>query len=222
VQWTRQWDGRNDGLYDRAYAMALAPGRVYLTGESFSNRGWDYFDVPTLAYDDAGTLRWSSFFNSPDTGNDSEDVSDNILVDDAGRVIVIGSDWTKPGYDAIVRVFDPSGALLAERAVDTPGLEYNVHGERCAALVPGGLAFLAKSGGFGPLGPGTAVLGRLDLAFTPACPADVDGSGSAHLADIFAFLTAWFAGDPRADFDHARGVDILDIFAFVAAWFAGC
>ncbi|MBY0260900.1 MAG: hypothetical protein K2Q20_01050, partial [Phycisphaerales bacterium] len=54
------------------------------------------------------------------------------------------------------------------------------------------------------------------------CPADFDSSGVRDVADIFAFLSAWFAGDLRADFDRSGTRDVGDIFAFLSAWFAGC
>jgi hypothetical protein len=54
------------------------------------------------------------------------------------------------------------------------------------------------------------------------CPADFDGNGTLAVADIFAFLNAWFAGSPSADFDHLNGLQVADIFAFLNAWFAGC
>ncbi len=59
------------------------------------------------------------------------------------------------------------------------------------------------------------------------CPADFDRDGEVGVADIFAFLTAWFAGPGgaeswRADFDGSCTADVSDIFAFLAAWFAGC
>ena len=54
------------------------------------------------------------------------------------------------------------------------------------------------------------------------CPADFNCSGTLEVADIFAFLNAWFAGDPNADFDGASGLQVADIFAFLNAWFAGC
>ena len=43
-----------------------------------------------------------------------------------------------------------------------------------------------------------------------------------QVTDIFAFLGAWFAGDPRSDFDGANGIQVADIFAFLSAWFTGC
>lgn len=55
-----------------------------------------------------------------------------------------------------------------------------------------------------------------------ACRADFDQSGSLAVADIFTYLSAWFAGDPRTDFDGAGGIQVADIFAFLSAWFAGC
>jgi hypothetical protein len=54
------------------------------------------------------------------------------------------------------------------------------------------------------------------------CPADFDCSGTLAVADIFAFLNAWFAGDPRTDFDGVDGIQVQDIFAFLNAWFGGC
>ena len=56
----------------------------------------------------------------------------------------------------------------------------------------------------------------------PSCPADFDGINGLNVTDIFAFLSAWFAHDPRADFDGLNGITVQDIFAFLAAWFAGC
>ncbi|MBX3406960.1 MAG: hypothetical protein KF869_09365 [Phycisphaeraceae bacterium] len=55
----------------------------------------------------------------------------------------------------------------------------------------------------------------------PVCPADFDNSGTVEVADIFAFLAAWFAGDPAA-FNFGGTPGVPAIFAFLAAWFAGC
>lgn len=60
---------------------------------------------------------------------------------------------------------------------------------------------------------------------TPCCRADFDQSGALTVQDIFSFLTAWFAADPRADF-ASNGTTtppgIQSVFAFLEAWFAGC
>ncbi len=53
------------------------------------------------------------------------------------------------------------------------------------------------------------------------CPADFDGNGAVTVQDIFTFLAAWFAFDPRADSDGNGLIGTPDIFAFLAAWFAG-
>lgn len=55
----------------------------------------------------------------------------------------------------------------------------------------------------------------------PPCAADFDGNGTREVADVFAFLAAWFAGEPAAyEFGGTPGVPA--IFAFLTAWFAGC
>jgi hypothetical protein len=62
---------------------------------------------------------------------------------------------------------------------------------------------------------------RLEAELLPGCPGDFDLSGTRTPADIFAFLSAYFAGDPRADFDQNGEREPADIFAFLTAYFAG-
>ena len=57
---------------------------------------------------------------------------------------------------------------------------------------------------------------------TITCPADFNGDGTRDVTDIFAFLSAWFAGAPGSDFDNSGARNVADIFAFLSAWFAGC
>jgi probable HAF family extracellular repeat protein len=66
--------------------------------------------------------------------------------------------------------------------------------------------------------------GRGFVATLPpfACPADFNGSGGLTVQDIFDFLNAWFAGDPRADFNLVNGLTTQDIFDFLNEWFGGC
>ena len=45
--------------------------------------------------------------------------------------------------------------------------------------------------------------------------------GMVSVADIFAFLNAWFAGNPQADI-NGGGLAVQDIFDFLNLWFAGC
>lgn len=57
---------------------------------------------------------------------------------------------------------------------------------------------------------------------TTCCPANFDGMNGLQVADIFAFLNAWFAGSASADFDHSGALAVADIFAFLNAWFVSC
>ena len=65
----------------------------------------------------------------------------------------------------------------------------------------------------------TATSGSATLTF---CPPDFDCSGHLEVQDIFAFLIAWFALDPRSDFNNDGHTNPGDIFSFLGAWFAGC
>ena len=62
----------------------------------------------------------------------------------------------------------------------------------------------------------------LTITAISSCPADFNGVDGLNVQDIFDFLAAWFAGDPRADFNGVGGITVQDIFDFLAAWFAGC
>jgi hypothetical protein len=81
----------------------------------------------------------------------------------------------------------------------------------------------------GPINPDNPTLGTLTISgmfvgsgTVPYCPGDFDQDGSVAVPDIFAFLSAWFAGLPSANFDGMNGNDVPDIFAFLSAWFAPC
>lgn len=54
------------------------------------------------------------------------------------------------------------------------------------------------------------------------CRANFDQQGGVQVADIFAYLSAFFAGSPSAEFDGVQGIGVGDIFAFLSLWFAGC
>jgi len=54
------------------------------------------------------------------------------------------------------------------------------------------------------------------------CDGDFNGSGAVSVQDLFDFLSAWFAGDPRADVNGSGTVTVQDIFDFLGAWFRGC
>ncbi|MCB0354654.1 MAG: hypothetical protein KDD64_14055 [Bdellovibrionales bacterium] len=55
-----------------------------------------------------------------------------------------------------------------------------------------------------------------------SCPADFNHDGTVSNADLFAFLSAWFAQSMSADFDGSGDITVPDIFEFLAVWFEGC
>jgi hypothetical protein len=74
-------------------------------------------------------------------------------------------------------------------------------------------------GSFG--GTGTSCL-QSPTNPTTCCRANFNGADGLSVQDIFDFLNAWFAADPRADFDGQDALQVQDIFAFLNSWFAGC
>lgn len=72
-------------------------------------------------------------------------------------------------------------------------------------------------------GPGGSVMSTpVAQSFSLSSRADFDRDGVSTVSDIFAFLAAWFAGNPQADFNHQGGITVSDIFNFLDTWFAGC
>ncbi len=61
-----------------------------------------------------------------------------------------------------------------------------------------------------------------DAAVHPGSPLclDVDGDLAITVNDIFAFISAWFAGP--ADYNRSGTTDVQDLFDFLGAWFNGC
>lgn len=62
--------------------------------------------------------------------------------------------------------------------------------------------------------------GGLASGFT--CAADYNRVAGVTVADIFDYLSDWFAGASRADINGSGTVDVQDIFNFLSVWFAGC
>lgn len=112
-----------------------------------------------------------------------------------------------PGGDVLVS--DTSGKrIIRLHDIDGDGL-FTSAGERTDFFLAGA-------------GPVLDVRQLVLLRDISTCAPDFNNSGSLSVQDIFDFLNAWFAIDPRADFNLANGVTVQDIFDFLAAWFAGC
>jgi hypothetical protein len=158
----------------------------------------------------------------------------------AGRLVVRGQ-ITGPGIDLIAGNLIPDALwaeddrgqlqLIARAGVPMevePGnmltpIGFTLAGERSYAPsqarqffnASGRLLFAADF-----LDDGTTAMFTVDVI--APCRPDYDGVNGLSVADIFAFLNSWFAGETRADFDGVDGLSVADIFAFLNAWFAGC
>lgn len=60
------------------------------------------------------------------------------------------------------------------------------------------------------------------ITLQPGCPAEFNCDGTVSVQDVFDFLTAYFAGEPRADADGSGEVTVQDVFDFLTHFFAGC
>jgi len=117
--------------------------------------------------------------------------------------------WVLGGYSQF-GVPDPAGLFVAAHGC----LPWNSAVEVRVDWLGGGLLF--RDG---------AVYGgnvRLSLEVVAYAAADFNRDLGVDAADIFAFLSAWFAGDALAGAcDGRSGCEVADVFAFLSDWFRG-
>jgi len=131
-------------------------------------------------------------------------------------------EWTvriidsSPGYTGTLR----SWSLRLDRAAG--GTCASLLGACCIGTACSSQNSAACASGGGSFhGAGAACLGGAGNPVT-CCPANFNGLSGVNIQDIFDYLGAWFARDPRADFNSDGSVGVSDIFAFLNAWFLGC
>jgi hypothetical protein len=146
-----------------------------------------------------------------------------------GRQVVYAAMKDQPFTMSITRTRPPVNAgdpvrtdtlTLRERGtdLDRPGI---APGSGGGDAMTTGFEFAAGAGTIATA-PGYAlVYNGTTLATPPYCIADFDDNGILGVQDIFAYLNAWFGGDPRADIDD-NGLSVQDIFTFLNTWFSGC
>jgi hypothetical protein len=113
----------------------------------------------------------------------------------------------------------PDGKLVSFLQADKKAMGANLDGWRLISVRG------CSTDGQVMVGFGVNPSGQLEAFRTvitaPLHSVDFDGVGGLTVQDIFAYLNAWFASDPRADF-NGGGLAAQDIFDFLNAWFAGC
>lgn len=110
--------------------------------------------------------------------------------------------------------FVPEGLFDVVRTTD----EYGYAGVRLFGSAVGGEEVIEATSG-----PLTAYhIIRYNSASPPPCRPDFNGDGRLEPTDLFAFLNAYFTGDPRADTDASGRLEATDIFQFLTLYFAGC
>jgi hypothetical protein len=134
------------------------------------------------------------------------------IVAPCARPIII--DTLGSAFDTKLAVY--AGCPTANNTAVVCNDDFNFSQQSSVNLSPvAGTTYYIRVGGYS-----TSVgLGTLHVR---SCAADFNCDGSITVQDIFAFLNAWFASDPRADFNNAGGVSVQDIFDYLTAWFAGC
>ena len=117
--WVRRYGGP---VYREDWGNAIAvddSGNVYVTGLSFSD--WlTYRDIVTIKYYPDGDTAWLRKYNGPQ--NYSEDIGQDLVVDNAGNVYVTGESWNggrDPDYVTIK--YNPDGSTAWVKRYNGPG-----------------------------------------------------------------------------------------------------
>ena len=139
-----RWVARHDGdieTADEGSAIALdGNGNVVVTGTAL--RPETGFDYATIKYDAAGMRLWISFYDGPESDNDS---ARDVAVDSEGNVYVTGGS-DGPGRRALTTVkYSPAGQELWARRYDGPAGEDDF-GEAIAIDGSGNVHVTGRSG----------------------------------------------------------------------------
>ncbi len=225
------WEEINDGIAGRNYGWPATEG-------AFNPALYPQYTNPMLAYHHSllGSLGYAgfvvvggAFYNTP-TKNFPASMEGDYFFGDYGRGWVRVLDTATntstefaTGMSAVLDfALDSAGRLLILRRGSLMRVQYdNPVGACCTGFA---CATMLESECVGAGGVFAGVAVACQAAGEPAacCPADFDGNGTVQVPDIFAFLSAWFAGNAAADIDRNGQVQVPDIFAFLSRWFAGC
>jgi hypothetical protein len=143
----------------------------------------------------------------------------NVPTDNVYTLSVESDDGSKLYVGSTLLINNDGAHGMTEKFGDI-GLKAGRHKIRVEYYEGGGGAGLIVR--YRPLGGTRATVPSSMWTRATPCAPDFNGIGGVTVQDIFDFLGAWFAGNPRADFNGANGINVQDIFDFLAAWFTGC
>jgi len=218
------WEEVNDGVAGANYGWPATEG-------SFNPDLWPAFTNPIVAYPRSvgTTIVGGAFYDLP-VKNFPASMNGDYFFGDFGagwvQRLPSGSGTPEPFATGLGQAvdfgIDPSGRLLVLRRGSLVRVEFTnpvgacCVGAACTTVLES--VCISAGGVFQGIAVACAAAGEPGAC----CAADFDSNGAVEVPDIFAFLSAWFAGNAAADFDGNGMVQVPDIFAFLSAWFAGC
>jgi hypothetical protein len=194
----------NQGSFDQDFSecVTLVPGTYHLT-----------CSAQTLSASSAGGWLSATYgleFHMNAAGGAAPQVSlAHASVCPGGQAAL---SCAKPGAGAFTYQWRKDGLELSDN-LRISGSATNSLAFAGATPADAGSYDCIVTGACGPLASTAATL--------TFCAADFDCSGDVSVQDIFAYVNAWLANDPRADI-NGGGTNVSDIFDFLSGWFAGC
>lgn len=217
---THAWSAIGTGVNGSVSALITLPGGdVIVAGDFVLPVGGGGVTANNIARWNPTTNAWSIL----GVGLEFQVSALALTPPEFGADLIAGGSFTAAGAISANRIarwrFSPAGWSALGTGMNAAVNAIAVH--------PGGNGSGNVAGNIFAGGPFTTAGGQVSSYFASwtshaACPADFDCSASLSAADIFAFLSAWFALNPSANFNGINGVEVQDIFAFINAWFSGC
>jgi hypothetical protein len=217
VQWA-EYDSA--GLDDGAFALALdAAGDVYVTGAvdpdgNNSNFNEDFYTVKRDGT--TGGFNWSHRFGDPCVG--CFDNPQDVIVDSAGNVMVVGNAASAPIGGMVLFILDAATGVETTRAV-LRGQGESIGGNRLRLDALENIIIGAR---FRDSVTTSISMGAIRYGSMSGCYADCDGTGVLDVFDFLCFQDAFVSGDPYADCTGEGTLDVFDFLCFQDAFVTGC
>jgi hypothetical protein len=156
---------------------------------------------PTIAY------RWYRHYASPVSGN--PDAAWALNDGDSSFGCIVPNDGTiYAGTYSSTLTIKGVHRMPAQIGTCANPTDETLNSYRCAV--------------FNVANDGPVFSGWSQLIISGKCHADFSCDNAVTIDDIFIFLNAWFAQNPRTDYDYSGAITIDDIFIYLNSWFAGC
>ena len=210
------WDGVSP---IRVSGWITSSGHDFISNQVIGNADAALANLgdPSLVDFQAGPLAAGTFFVTVVPGSCADAATAACCFDASACSVMSQAQCSAAGgtWTPTQAACSPTSCAVSSTVVCCRGVTCVVVADAAACTAPAGVGIRSFTG--------TTCAGQSAIN-AGCCYADFNKSGAKDVADIFAFLSAWFANSPFSDVggDGTGTRDVSDIFQFLSAWFVGC